>query len=268
METIVYNQKGVEVSKISLPESVFGVKWNSDMVHQVVQSILTSARKPYAHVKTRGEVRGGGKKPWQQKGTGRARHGSSRSPIWVGGGVAHGPRQNEETFFRKINKKMKAKALFAIISRKFKDGEVLFVDEIKFNAPKTVEAIEVLNSLSKVNGFDMLMKKKNNSIYLANFGKDTTLEKSFANLGNVMVDEFRNINHLDILNKKFLVITNPTEAVKFLESKMGGKADAKASKVVERNTKNAGVAGKVKKVVKKTVKKAVKKTVAKKVAKA
>ena len=124
METKIYNQKGKEAGKITLPEEVFGLPWNADLVHQVVTSMLGNARTPVAHTKIRGEVRGGGKKPWKQKGTGRARHGSTRSPIWVGGGVTHGPR-NDKIYARKINRKMKAKALYTILSKKAKDGEIL-----------------------------------------------------------------------------------------------------------------------------------------------
>ena len=147
METKIYNQKGKEAGKITLPEEVFGLPWNADLVHQVVTSMLANARTPVAHTKTRGEIRGGGKKPWKQKGTGRARHGSTRSPIWVGGGVTHGPR-NDKIYARKINRKMKAKALYTILSKKAKDGEILFVDALSFSAPKTVEAKEILKNLS------------------------------------------------------------------------------------------------------------------------
>src|SRR5574343_932022 len=114
METQVYNQKGKSVGSLKLPEAVFGLKWNADLVHQVVTSMESTARTNVAHTKNRGDVRGGGKKPWQQKGTGRARHGSTRSPIWVGGGVTHGPRK-DKNYERKVNRKMKAKALFTII---------------------------------------------------------------------------------------------------------------------------------------------------------
>ena len=95
MEAILYNNKGEKAGKVEVPESIFGLQWNADLVHQVIVGMQANARQPVAHTKTRGEVRGGGKKPWQQKGTGRARHGSSRSPIWKGGGVTHGPRKDK-----------------------------------------------------------------------------------------------------------------------------------------------------------------------------
>jgi large subunit ribosomal protein L4 len=116
------------MGKTKLPEGLFGLPWNADLVHQVVVSMQSSARRGTAHAKTRGEVSGTGKKPWQQKGTGRARHGSRRSPIWVGGGVAHGPRK-DKNYDRKVNRKMKDKALLTILSSKYKNGEVLFVDK-------------------------------------------------------------------------------------------------------------------------------------------
>ena len=116
LEANVYSQEGKEVSKITLSEKIFGVEWNANLVHDVVVSMQGNARSNSAHTKNRGEVRGGGKKPWKQKGTGRARHGSSRSPIWAGGGVAHGPR-NERDYTRKINKNVRAKALASVLSQ-------------------------------------------------------------------------------------------------------------------------------------------------------
>src|SRR5674476_740010 len=143
MEAKIYNQKGTSTETIDLPAKVFAAKWRADLVHQVVEGMRSNKRAGTADTKDRGEVRGGGRKPWQQKGTGRARHGSTRSPIWVGGGVTHGPRK-DENFDRKVSKKMKAKAFYTILSRKFKDGEILFVDSISFKEPKTKLAIGVM----------------------------------------------------------------------------------------------------------------------------
>lgn len=213
MESKVYNRKGEEQGTVTLPEEVFGVSWNADLVHQVVTSMMNNARTPVAHTKTRGEVRGGGKKPWQQKGLGRARHGSIRSPIWVGGGVTHGPR-NDKNFSRKINRKMKAKALNVILSRKLKDNEILFVNDLSFGAPKTKDALGVLKSLAGIKGYEALTKKQTNSAYIALSKKDRVVEKSFNNFSNIEVGEIRNLNPLQVLNYKYLVITEPAESLK------------------------------------------------------
>lgn len=215
----IYNQSGKEVGEIKLPANIFGLSWNSDLVHQVVYSMLSNARTIYAHTKGRGDVRGGGKKPWKQKGTGRARHGSSRSPIWVGGGVAHGPN-NLKNYGRKINKKMKIKALFTILSRKLKDGEIAFMDKVEMAKPKTVEALDILKSLSKVKAYSTILSKKKNSAIIATDGKKPIVEKSFSNIGNISIDEIRNINPVDLMNVKYLVIENPEKSIKFLEGKL------------------------------------------------
>ncbi len=222
LKSAVYNQKGKEVSSIELPESVFGVAWNADFVHQVVTSLTSSAREGNAHAKTRGEVRGGGRKPWKQKGLGKARHGSSRSPIWVGGGTTHGPR-NDKNYDRKVNKKAKIKALYTILSKKFRDGEMLFVDSLAFTEPKTKIARETLTNLSEVKGFMALKNKRNNAAYIALDTKNVAVEKSFANFSNISVAEMRNINLVDVLNYKFVVIVNPENAVKALEGKIAAQ---------------------------------------------
>jgi large subunit ribosomal protein L4 len=240
MEAIIYNQKGKETGKIQLPDNVFGLPWNADLVHQVVTSMESSARTPVAHTKFRGEVSGGGKKPWQQKGTGRARHGSRRSPLWVGGGVTHGPR-NDKNFDRKVNKKMKAKALYTILSAKFKHGEILFVDELSFKEPKTKEAKEVLVSLSKIKGFENLLSKTKNSAYITTPSKVSVVEKSFANFNNMTVDEIRNTNPLDLMKYKYVIISNPEKGLQNISNKLG---DVSVSKKVTKPVAKTAVKAK------------------------
>ena len=118
----VYNQEGKVVGDATLPKGIFEVKLNTDLVHQIAVSLSANNRQISAHTKNRGEVSGGGKKPWRQKGTGRARHGSIRSPLWKGGGVTHGPRV-ERVFEKDIPKKMRRKALFMVLSQKAKDKQ-------------------------------------------------------------------------------------------------------------------------------------------------
>ncbi len=217
METIVYNQEGKQSGKITLPESVFGVAWNADLVHEVVRLMNSNARNPIANTKTRGEVRGGGKKPWKQKGTGRARHGSTRSPIWVGGGVAHGPR-SDKNFSRKINKKTRVKALYTILSKKFREGEILFVNEINIAKPKTKDAVKILSSLSKVKGYEKLVTKPKNVAILALNKKTESVDKSFRNINSLSIEEFRNINPVSVLNHKYLIVENPEKTLQALNA--------------------------------------------------
>ena len=106
METVIYNQAGKKAGDYKLDEALFGLPWNADLIYQVKTALEENARPTVAHAKGRGEVRGGGKKPWKQKGTGRSRHGSIRSPIWKGGGATHGPNK-EKKFGQKVNKKIK-----------------------------------------------------------------------------------------------------------------------------------------------------------------
>ncbi|MDZ4226347.1 MAG: 50S ribosomal protein L4 [Patescibacteria group bacterium] len=215
MESKIYNIQGKEAGKITLPENIFGLPWNADLVHQVVVSMQANARTPIAHTKDRGEVRGGGRKPWQQKGTGRARHGSSRSPLWVGGGVTHGPRK-EKSYAKKINQQMRQKALLVALSRKFKDGEVIFVDKLEMGAPKAKQAKAVLQALGAQ--FAGLTKAKNAALVaLPVMHKPTA--KSFGNFGNVEVAEVRNLNPVSIMGVKYLVIADPGSAIETLSKK-------------------------------------------------
>ena len=216
METKIYNQKGVEAGKIELPAKVFGAKWRADLVHQVVEGMRSNKRAGTADTKGRGEVRGGGRKPWKQKGTGRARHGSSRSPIWVGGGVTHGPLA-EKNYKRTITKSMRAQALFSVLSKKFKDKEILFVDSLEMSEAKTKSAKEVMKNLAKTSKWKIIENAKKPKILVALSGRNEKIEKSFRNLPQLEIVFLKNLNPLDVLNYRYLLIENPADSVKFLD---------------------------------------------------
>jgi len=145
MKVSVYDQQGKEIGTTLLPKEIFDVKLNPDLVHQVATSQMANRRQVIAHTKDRGEVRGGGKKPWRQKGTGRARHGSIRSPLWKGGGVTFGPTK-ERNFKKIIPKKMKRKALFMVLSAKAKENLLIILDTLKLPLPKTKVISQILAS--------------------------------------------------------------------------------------------------------------------------
>ncbi len=221
MESKIYNQQGKETGSVKLPENIFGLPWttqNERLVSQVAKSMMANQRVPIAHTKTRGEVSGTGMKPWKQKGTGRARHGSRRSPIWVGGGISHGPR-NDRDHSTKINKKMKNKALCAVLSRKFKDGEVVFLDEITFKIPKTKDAKNVLSSIAKIESLGSITRRKN-AAFIALSEKSENVAKSFRNFGNLEVGEVKDLNALDLLQYRFIVMVSPEKSVANLVSRL------------------------------------------------
>lgn len=214
MTVKIYNQSGKEIGEMELPK-VFELPWNADLVHQVVTSQAANLRQPLAHAKDRSEVRGGGKKPWRQKGTGRARHGSIRSPIWKGGGVTHGPLK-ERSFKKDITKKMAAKALATVLSAKARDGEILIVDELKFSQPKTKEAAKVFENFSKVKSFSGITTKKNRVLLLLE-GKNESVRRTVRNLPFINLEEARNVTALDAMNRKYLFL--PKAAVAVLEKR-------------------------------------------------
>lgn len=218
MKKAIYNTQGKEAGSIDLPESVFGLELNNDLVHQVYVSMTSNQRFGTASTKDRGEVRGGGKKPWAQKGTGRARVGSNRSPIWRGGGITHGPT-TERNWDKKINKKMKDRALCIVLSQKLRDGEIIFVDSVSLDTPKTADAKNILTSLATA-GFDDLATKRKNSALITNTEVNTNALKSFANLGQVKMEELRKLNILDLLQYKYLIIINPSDSVDALSAKI------------------------------------------------
>lgn len=219
MKADMYTAEGKKAGTVDLPAAVFGVAWNDSLMHQVVTSMSSNARTPVAHVKDRGAVRGGGKKPWQQKGTGRARHGSTRSPIWKGGGVTHGP-SNEKNYEKKIPRKMRAKALFMALSRKLHDGQILFVENFGFDVPKTAAAKKALASLAGIEAFKSLSTKRKNGALIAQANRTDTLTKSFRNFGSIESTAVRNLNPVEVLRYKYLIIEDPKAAIEVLAGRI------------------------------------------------
>ncbi len=226
MDAKVYSHEGAEIGKVSLPESVFNVAWNADLVHEVVVGMQANARESSAHTKGRGEVRGGGKKPWKQKGTGRARHGSSRSPIWVKGGVSHGPR-NEKDYTVKINRKVRAKALACVLSKKLVDGEVILVDALTFAEPKTAAAKTILKAVATGSGQATLATKRKNAAVVVLPARNIAVEKSFRNFGNIEVVMAKDINPVDLLTYKFVVMAEPKASIEVIEKRVAPVVAAK-----------------------------------------
>lgn len=143
----MYNQLGEKVGEMQLADKLFAVAPNESLVHQVAVGLQANARKIVAHTKTRGEVRGGGKKPWKQKHTGRARHGSIRSPLWIGGGVVFGPR-NDRNYEKRIPKTMKRLAFAMALSEKVREHALVIIDRLELSAAKTKEMSGILRGLA------------------------------------------------------------------------------------------------------------------------
>ncbi len=202
----VYNQEGKEVSKLKLNEAIFDLPWNADLVHQAVRIALANQRQVLASTKDRSEVSGGGRKPWRQKGTGRARHGSIRSPLWKGGGVTFGPTK-ERNFKLKINKKMARKAFLTALSTKAKDSELLVLDDLKLSAPKTKEMAKIMKNFPQVKTSLLVLTGK----------KDENLKRAGRNLPNLRISNADNLNILDILKYKHLIFTK--DGIEYLSKK-------------------------------------------------
>ncbi len=194
MNVKVYNQEGKKIESVELPAEIFALSMNNDLVHQAVVSQMTNARQVLAHTKDRSEKRGGGRKPWRQKGTGRARHGSIRSPIWRGGGVTFGPSK-ERVFTKKINKKMKRQALFMALSSKVKDKEMILLDKIELTEAKTKEMIKVLNNL-KINKTVLVVLDKTNQKII----------RAANNIPKIKTIRADSLNVVDVLSYKYLLM--------------------------------------------------------------
>jgi large subunit ribosomal protein L4 len=193
----LYNSDGSVSGDIELDANVFGIEPNLDVLHQVVTAQLAAARSGNANTKTRGEVRGGGRKPWRQKGLGRARHGSIRSPQWVGGGVAHGPKPRD--YAQRTPKKMKRLALCSALSARASESAVKVVEDFDWSTPKTKQAFGLLNSI-EASGKTLLVLTQ----------VDGVAGKSFRNLPEVRLVEPGHLTPYDVLWSDQVVFTSHT----------------------------------------------------------
>lgn len=219
MKVNVYTTEGKVAKSLEVPETIFGARWNADLVSQVLVSQASNRRAGTAHTKNRAEVRGTHKKPWAQKGSGRARHGSAQSPLWKGGGVTFGPR-NEKNYKKTIPKGMKVAALYSLLSAKLKAGKIIFVDTIPAQAGKTKGADMVMRGLTSIEGFKTLCYKKPNNVYMTVGTKaDAVTKRAFRNLPYMTLHNMDDLNPLDIANTRYLVIANPEETIAYLSSK-------------------------------------------------
>ena len=198
----VYNIEGKKVSDLELNEAVFGIKPNEKIVHSVLVNYLANQRQGTANTKTRAEVSGGGRKPWRQKGTGRARQGSIRAPQWIKGGIALGPKPRSYTY--KVNKKERQLAIRSLLSSKVLENELTVVEKLEMKEAKTKEMVKTLSNL-KIEGKTLIIvADKNENVYL-----------SSRNIEGVKAITLNMINVYDLLNYNKLVL--PLDTVKKLE---------------------------------------------------
>ncbi|MGM0396319.1 MAG: 50S ribosomal protein L4 [Bacillota bacterium] len=198
----VYNMLGELVEEMDLSDAVFGVEVNEHVVYEVVKNQLANKRQGTQSAKTRAEVRGGGRKPWRQKGTGRARQGSIRSPQWKGGGVVFAPKPRDYSY--SVPKKVRRLAMKSALTDKLQNNEIIVVDELKFDAPKTKEMINMLNTLNADKKALIVMGEKNVNVI-----------RSAGNIPNVATTLVNTLNVYDILKYNSFIITK--EAVKKVE---------------------------------------------------
>lgn len=194
-EVKLFNQDGTEAGSIELADAVFGIEPNEHVVHQVVVMQRAAKRQGTHAAKDRSAVRGGGRKPWRQKGTGRARHGSIRSPQWVGGGVVFGPTP-ERNYKQRLPKKVRRLALQSVLSSKVQNENIIVLNELTFDKPKTKEMVNVLEGVNA-----------NDKTLIVTENKEDNIVLSANNLQNVKVITVNEINVLDLLTYDTLIMT-------------------------------------------------------------
>jgi large subunit ribosomal protein L4 len=209
VEVPVYNLAGEEVDKIELSDAVFGLPMNTALVHQAMVRQLANKRQGTHATKTRGMITGSGRKLWRQKGTGRARHGSIKSPTWRGGGVVFGPHPRDYT--QRMPKKMRRQALRTALSGKLAAQQILLLDEIEFAEPKTKQMVGVLGAFAVRSALVVLPNSNLN------------VQKSARNIPNVKTLPVQNLNVLDVLNHQHLIM--PVAAARRVEQALGPTAE-------------------------------------------
>ena len=201
MQTKVFNLEGKEVSKVTLDDKVFGAEYNEDLIHQAVVTYLANQRQGTKSTLTRAEVAGGGRKPWRQKGTGRARQGSIRSPQWVHGGVVFAPKPRD--FSKRMNAAMKKGAFISALSAMMKEKAIIVVDDMNIEA-KTKVAVKVLEAL-----------KANRRVTIVTEGVNENAIRAFSNLAETSVTTADILNTYDLVVSDYVVITK--DAIKKIE---------------------------------------------------
>lgn len=239
MKVDVYTAQGKKSGSATLSDQVFGQDMNADLLHQVLVSMQSNAREGNAHTKDRSEVSGTGKKPWRQKGTGRARHGSRRSPIWVGGGVSFGPRSSKK-YSKKINKKMRVKALCIGLSLRLQEGSVLFVDSLNLSEGKTKEVASAIHSFGSLPGFETIDTRSNpNNVLIIDPSGSELLVQASRNIPHVSLTSGREVSVLDIAQSRYVVVLDPEALSHVLEARLSGTYGA--SFAVESDTASESV---------------------------
>ena len=211
MKTSLYNQEGKEVGQVELPKEIFEVPLRPDALHQVVVSQMANRRQTLAHTKDRREVSGGGRKPWRQKGTGRARAGSIRSPLWRGGGITFGPRK-DKVFARKINKKLRRKALFMVLSEKAKRNQIIILDELHAGSAKAKTLQQIFRQLPLAKKTARVPSRQVKAMLVLP-RMERNIIRSANNLPSVQTMQAKDLNALDVMSFHSLVMPKETIGV-------------------------------------------------------
>ena len=206
MQVSVHNMAGETVSEIELRDDIFGLEPHEAVMHQALVRQLANARQGTASTKTRGQVSGGGRKPWRQKGTGRARQGSTRAPHWKGGGVAFGP--HPRSYRQRMPRKMRRLALKSALSVKAAEGGIVLVDDLLMAAPRTKDMLGILDNLNVESSALILLPER-----------DWNVEKSVSNIPDVKILRTTCLNVIDILNYETLIL--PVKALESIEQFLG-----------------------------------------------